>query len=33
MTAFSRSKKWMVQLAVLALIALGTTFALEIADP
>ncbi len=33
MTAISRSKKWVVQLAVLALIALGTTFALEIADP
>jgi len=33
MTAISRSKKWMVQLAVLVLIALGTTFALEIADP
>jgi formate dehydrogenase subunit gamma len=33
MTAISRSRKWVVQLAVLALIALGTTFALEIADP
>jgi len=33
MTAISRSKWWVLQLAVLALIALGTTFALEIADP
>ncbi len=33
MTAISRCRWWVVQLAVLALIALGTTFALEIADP
>jgi formate dehydrogenase subunit gamma len=33
MTAISRSKKWVVQLAVLVLIALGTTFALEISEP
>jgi formate dehydrogenase subunit gamma len=33
MTAISRSKWWVLQLAVLALIVLGTTFALEIADP
>ncbi len=33
MTAISKSKWWVLQLAVLALIALGTTFALEIADP
>ena len=32
MTAISRSKWWVLQLAVLALIVLGTTFALEIAD-
>ena len=33
MTAISRSKRLVVQLAMLALIALGTTFTLEIADP
>lgn len=33
MTAISRSKKLVVQLAVLVLIALGTSFALEIVDP
>ena len=33
MTAVSRCRWWVVQLAVLAMIALSTTFALEIADP
>ncbi|MDA7946861.1 MAG: formate dehydrogenase subunit gamma [Hyphomicrobiaceae bacterium] len=33
MTAISRCRWWVAQLAVLAVIALSTTFALEIADP
>ncbi len=33
MKAVSRCRWWVVQLAVLAMIAVGTTFALEIADP
>lgn len=33
MAAISRSRGWVVQLAVLALIALGSAFVLEIADP
>lgn len=33
MTAISRSKRWVVQLAALVLIVLGMAFALEIADP
>lgn len=33
MTAVSRCRCWVAQLVILALIALGTTFALEISDP
>ncbi len=33
MTAISGCRRWVAQLAILALIALGTTFALEIFDP
>jgi len=33
MTAISRSKRWVLQLAALVLIALATTFVQEIADP